>query len=163
MAATAERPVEGAEERPAWALTGEEILTELDAVHCALSRLQTRRWELIARLDELGHARDLGARDTTELLAVRHRLDPATVRRDVKLARALPSYAVVTTALAAHPATVDPARVPTDTGETGGADGAGGADGGADSGLGADSAGADCRRGQRWCGRWCRRGRCWWR
>src|SRR6266545_4036243 len=41
-------------------------------------------------------ARELGARDTTELIAIRHRLDPAVVRRDLKHATALHRYPTVT-------------------------------------------------------------------
>ena len=82
-------------QRPAWAMTGAELLHELDGLHASLSRLQTRRLDLLARLDDLGHARELGARDTTELIAIRHRLDPAVVRRDLKHATALHRYPVV--------------------------------------------------------------------
>ena len=82
-------------QRPAWAMTGAELLRELDGLHAVLSRLQTRRLDLLARLDDLGHARELGARDTTELIAIRHRLDPAVVRRDLKHATALHRYPVV--------------------------------------------------------------------
>ena len=86
-------------ERPAWAMSGAELLTELDNLHATLSHLQTRRLHLIARLDQTGHARELGARDTVELLALRHRLDPTHVRRDLKHATALPRYPHLTAAL----------------------------------------------------------------
>ena len=89
-------------ERPAWAMSGAELLHELDTVNATLSHLQTRRLHLIARLDQTGHARDLGARDTVELLALRHRLDPTHVRRDLRLAVALPSHPAVTAALSQH-------------------------------------------------------------
>ncbi len=87
-------------DRPAWAMTGPELLTELDTLHLALSRLQTRRLEVLAALDQAGHARDLGARDTCELIALRHRLDPTHVRRDLRHATALADHPAVTAALA---------------------------------------------------------------
>src|SRR6266540_3918483 len=86
-------------QRPAWAMTGAELLRELDGLHATLSRLQTRRPDLLARLDDLGHAKQLGARDTTELIAIRHRLDPAVVRRDLNHATALHRYPVVAATL----------------------------------------------------------------
>jgi uncharacterized protein DUF222 len=86
-------------DRPAWAMTGPELLTELDTLHRTLSRLQTRRLELLAQLDAVGHARDLGARDICELIATRHRLDPTHVRRDLRHATALPDHPAVATAL----------------------------------------------------------------
>jgi hypothetical protein len=94
--------------RPAWALSGEEILAELDALHHAQTRLAARRLDLLRHLDDLGHAKDLGARDTVELLALRHRLDPHTVRRDLRTAHALPRYPTVTTQL---PGTQPPATL----------------------------------------------------
>lgn len=90
--------------RPGWSLTGAEILAELDALHEAQTRLAARRLELLGRLDELGHARELGARDTVELLSLRHRLDPHTVRRDLRTARALPQHPVVARQLTGYPA-----------------------------------------------------------
>jgi len=89
-------------QRPAWALTGAELLAELDTAQAILSRVQARRLELLGCLDDLGHAKELGARDTTELVAARHRLDPAVVRRDIKHARALASYPVVSASLHGH-------------------------------------------------------------
>src|SRR6266508_3033891 len=88
--------------RPAWALTGAELLAERDTAQAILSRVQARRLELLGCLDDLGHAKELGARDTTELVAARHRLDPAVVRRDIKHARALASYPVVSASLHGH-------------------------------------------------------------
>jgi hypothetical protein len=85
--------------RPAWALSGGETLAQLDALHAEIARLQTRRLELIASIDQTGYAKEIGAADTVQLLAFRHRLDPPAVRRDVKLAKALPKYAMVSAAL----------------------------------------------------------------
>jgi hypothetical protein len=91
--------------RPAWALTGDQLLAELDELHRAVASLQTRRLEVLARFDELGHAKELGARDAAELLALRHRLDRGAVRRDLRLAAALPKYAAVSSSLLGHSAT----------------------------------------------------------
>src|SRR5215510_10354220 len=77
---------------PSWSLNGEQTLAELDALHHTLTRLTVRRLELLRHLDQLGHAKDLGARDTTELLSLRHRLDPHTVRRDLRTADGLARY-----------------------------------------------------------------------
>src|SRR6266545_3505721 len=101
-------------QRPAWALTGAELLTELDAAQAILSRVQARRLELLGCLDDLGHAKELGARDTTELVALRHRLDPAVVRRDIRNARALASYPVVSASLHGHPDTATDADADAD-------------------------------------------------
>src|SRR6266545_2191603 len=89
-------------ERPPWALTGEDILAELDALHVTLSRLQARRLDLLARLDDLGHAKSLSARDTTELIALRHRLDPRAVRADLRAAHALTRYGLIASQLPGH-------------------------------------------------------------
>ena len=53
---------------PSWTMNGEQTLAELDTLHHTLTRLTTRRLDLFRHLDQLGHAKDLGARDTTELL-----------------------------------------------------------------------------------------------
>ncbi|MFI6829720.1 DUF222 domain-containing protein [Kribbella sp. NPDC050241] len=88
-------------ERPIWSMSGSEMLTALDELEADLARRQTYRLQLIAALDTTGHAADLGAHDTTQLLAFRYRLDRPTAHRDVRLARALPKYPAVTTALTA--------------------------------------------------------------
>jgi hypothetical protein len=85
--------------RPVWALSGGEILAQLDVLHAEIARWQTRRLELIAAIDQLGYAKEIGAADTVQLLAFRHRLDPPAVRRDLKLATALPRYGLVSAAL----------------------------------------------------------------
>ncbi|TCC42850.1 DUF222 domain-containing protein [Kribbella capetownensis] len=86
-------------ERPIWSMSGSEMLTTLDHLEADLARRQTYRLQLIAALDTTGHAADLGAHDTAQLLAFRYRLDRSTAYRDVRLARALPKYPTVTTAL----------------------------------------------------------------
>ncbi|MEV6287757.1 DUF222 domain-containing protein [Kribbella sp. NPDC051770] len=93
------------DERPVWSMSGSEMLSALDQLQTALARLQTRRLELLAALEANGHAAELGARDTAELIALRHRLDTVEVRRDLRLATALPKYPDVQQALTAtlHP------------------------------------------------------------
>src|SRR5215475_8885581 len=80
---------------PSWSLNGEQALAELDALHHTLTRLTARRLDLLRHLDELGHAKELGARDTIELISLRHRLDPHTVRRDLRTAHGLTRYRTV--------------------------------------------------------------------
>lgn len=87
------------EMRPAYTMSGSETLAALDALHIEAATRDTYRLELLARLDETGHAKDLGARDTIRLLSMRHRLDATAVRRDLKLARGLGRYEAVTAAL----------------------------------------------------------------
>ena len=87
------------DERPVWSMSGAEMLTALDQLQADLTRRQVRRLELLAALDANGHAQDLGAGNTIHLLSMRHNLDPADVRRDLRLATALPKYPTVTAAL----------------------------------------------------------------
>jgi len=61
----------------------------------------------MAGLDESGHAKELGAGDTVELLSLRHNLHPREVRRDLTLAKALPKYPAVAAALP-DPTDLDP-------------------------------------------------------
>ncbi|HEY3559889.1 MAG TPA: DUF222 domain-containing protein [Kribbella sp.] len=76
-----------------------ELMPALDALDADIIRLQGLRLQLIARIENTGHAQELGARDTIELVSLRHRRDRAEVWRDVRLARALPKYDAVDTAL----------------------------------------------------------------
>lgn len=85
--------------RPVWSLTDREVLPALDSVDAAIIRLQGIRLQLTARIEETGYAQELGARDSVELLSLRYRQDRAEAWRDVRLARALPKYNAVTTAL----------------------------------------------------------------
>jgi hypothetical protein len=85
--------------RPVWALSGGEMLAQLDVLDAEIALLQTRRLEMIAGIDQLGYAKEIGAADTVQLLAFRHCLDAPPVRRDVKLANAPPKYALVSAAL----------------------------------------------------------------
>ncbi|MFK4083754.1 DUF222 domain-containing protein [Kribbella sp. NPDC020789] len=93
---------------PVWTQSGSELLATLDALKAASSLLATYELQVIARLDEMGTAQELGARDTTELLSQRYRLNPPDVRKNLAFAAALPKYPVVTAAL---PDPTDPSRV----------------------------------------------------
>ncbi|MFD7154132.1 DUF222 domain-containing protein [Kribbella sp. NPDC059898] len=81
------------------ALGNHEVLPALDKVRTQITRLRSVELQLIARSETDGLAQELGARDTVELLTVRHRRDRAEVWRDVRLARALPKYQAVNDAL----------------------------------------------------------------
>jgi len=85
--------------RPVYSMSGSEQLLTLDAARTEIARLQTLSLHLMAGLDESGHAKELGAGDTVELLSLRHNLHPREVRRDLTLAKALPKYPAVTAAL----------------------------------------------------------------
>ncbi|GAA3149430.1 hypothetical protein GCM10010530_80880 [Kribbella aluminosa] len=82
------------------ALGNHEVLPALDAVDAEIIRLQGIRLQLVTRAEEDGHAQELGARDTVELLNLRHRRDRSEAWRDVRLARVLPRYGAVGAALA---------------------------------------------------------------
>src|SRR5690348_15447721 len=81
------------------ALGNHELMPALDETDAEIIRLQGIRLQLVARMEESGQAQELGARDTVELLSVRHRRDRADAWREVRLARALPRYAAVADAL----------------------------------------------------------------
>ena len=91
-------------ERPVWSMSGSEKLAALDALEADIARRQTYRLHLIASLDHDGYAQEIGAHDTTQLLAFRYRLDRPQARRDVRLAQTLAKYPAVSAAL---PATDD--------------------------------------------------------
>ncbi|MFD7154375.1 DUF222 domain-containing protein [Kribbella sp. NPDC059898] len=81
------------------ALGNHEVLPALDKVRTQIARLRSVELQLIARSETDGLPEEVGARDTVELLTLRHRRDRAEVSRDVRLARALPKYQAVNTAL----------------------------------------------------------------
>ncbi|MEU0093682.1 DUF222 domain-containing protein [Kribbella sp. NPDC006257] len=85
--------------RPAYMLSGEEALATLDALHAEMSVLQTYRLEVLARLDETGHTKEISGQSTAGFVASRHRLNPPETQRDLKLALALPKYPAVSAAL----------------------------------------------------------------
>ncbi len=84
---------------PPSTLVDSVLLSTVDGVEAAISALKTYRLKLIADLDQRGLAAEQGARDTVELLSLRHHLNRREVKRDLKLAKALPKYDAVTTAL----------------------------------------------------------------
>ncbi|MFD7159263.1 DUF222 domain-containing protein [Kribbella sp. NPDC059898] len=81
------------------AIGNHEVLPALDKVRTQIARLRSVELQLIARAETDGLPEEVGARDTVELLTVRHRRDRTEVSRDVRLARALPKYQAVNTAL----------------------------------------------------------------
>ncbi len=94
-------------ERPVWSMSGSEMLSTLDALDAELARFQTYRLQVIAGLEDIGYAKEIGAHDTARLLTFRHRIDSTEAHRDVRLARALPKY---TTVSAASPTPPPPLR-----------------------------------------------------
>ncbi|MFD3399304.1 DUF222 domain-containing protein [Kribbella sp. NPDC058693] len=86
-------------ERPAWSMSGGELLSTLDAVDAEIARLESYRLSVVATIESTGYAAELGARDTAELLRFRYRLDAPTARRTVRLAQALSKYPAVSAAL----------------------------------------------------------------
>ena len=101
-------------ERPVWSMSGSEKLAALDALEADLARRQTYRLHLIAGLDQDGYAQEIGAHDTTQLLAFRYRLDRPQARRDVRLAQTLSKYAAVSAALPTPYRAADSPDKPTD-------------------------------------------------
>ncbi|MET7280693.1 DUF222 domain-containing protein [Kribbella sp. NPDC005582] len=92
---------------PVWSQSGSELLSTLDTLKAAQALLKTYELQLIGRLDEMGTAQELGARDTVELVSLRYRLDPAEVRKDLTFAGCLHKYPAITAAL---PDPADPSR-----------------------------------------------------
>ncbi|TDO52754.1 HNH endonuclease [Kribbella sp. VKM Ac-2527] len=128
--------MERLEQRPVWSMSGSDMLAALDRIQADLNRINTHRLELLAALDANGHATEIGARNTVQLIAIRHRLDPTIVRNDLKLAKALPRYEAVNTALHTEPTTDAGPDTGTgaDAGASASADGDVGAEGGAEPG-----------------------------
>ncbi|MGW5190311.1 DUF222 domain-containing protein [Kribbella sp. NPDC004138] len=86
-------------ERPAWSMSGGELLSTLDTLEAELARLEAYRLSVVAAIESTGYAAELGARDTAELLRFRYRLDPPAARRTLRLAQTAPHYPAVATAL----------------------------------------------------------------
>jgi hypothetical protein len=85
--------------RPVWSMSGGELLPTLDALEAEIARLESYQLHVIQEIESSGYAADMGARDTAELLRFRYNVDPATARRTVRLAQALPKYPSVAAAL----------------------------------------------------------------
>ncbi len=96
------------EMRPPCQQSGSELLATLDALHADAALKETYRLQALARLEEMGYATEVGARDTTELISVRHRLNRKDVKRDLHLAKDLTKYPVVSAALPDPYADPDP-------------------------------------------------------
>ncbi|WP_344164462.1 HNH endonuclease signature motif containing protein [Kribbella yunnanensis] len=92
---------------PVYLQSGSELLSNLDRMKAIAALVKTCELQLMGRLDEIGTAQELGARDTVELVAQRYRIDPVEVRKDLAFAGALHKYPAVTAAL---PDPADPAR-----------------------------------------------------
>ncbi len=93
--------------RPVYQQSVTELVTSLDAAHAFKAVLDTFILQASGRLDEMGAAAELGARDTVDFLSVRYRLVPAEVRKDLAFNAALRKYPMVADAL---PDPTDPAR-----------------------------------------------------
>ncbi|WP_328325127.1 DUF222 domain-containing protein [Kribbella sp. NBC_00382] len=86
--------------RPAYLQSDTEVIVTLDTVEAALNTLGSYRLELLGDVESRGLAKELDARNTIELLELRHRRDPANTRSDLKFLKNLPNYQAVTAALA---------------------------------------------------------------
>ncbi|MEV6272487.1 DUF222 domain-containing protein [Kribbella sp. NPDC051936] len=103
-------------ERPAWSMSGGELLSTLDTLEAELARLESYRLSVVAAIESTGYAQELGARDTAELLRFRYRLDPPAARRTLRLAQAAPHYPAVAAALDRTASSATTADVPDDSG-----------------------------------------------
>ncbi|MGW5191133.1 DUF222 domain-containing protein [Kribbella sp. NPDC004138] len=114
-------------ERPAWSMSGGELLSTLDTLEAELARLEAYRLSVVAAIESTGYAAELGARDTAELLRFRYRLDPPAARRTLRLAQTTPHYPAVATALE-RTASSAPTDAPDESGsdDSGSGDGTGG-------------------------------------
>lgn len=86
-------------ERPVWSMSGGEMVSALDATYAEIARLETSVLQLVAALEAIGYAKDVGAGTTARLLTFRYRIDATKARRDVRVATTLPKYAAVAAAL----------------------------------------------------------------
>ncbi len=85
--------------RPAYTMSGEEALAALDALHAEITVLQTYHLEVLARLDETGHTKDVSGQPTAVFVASRHRRNRPEVHRELELATTLHKYPAVSAAL----------------------------------------------------------------
>ncbi|WP_165956445.1 HNH endonuclease signature motif containing protein [Kribbella antibiotica] len=93
--------------RPVYLQSASELVATLDALETAASVRETYKLQVIKRLDEMGAASELGARDTVDFLSQRYRRTPTEVRRDLAFGAALHKYPLVAGAL---PDPADPSR-----------------------------------------------------
>ncbi len=92
---------------PVYTQSSSELLSALDTLQAAKALLKTYELQVIGRLEEMGAAQEMGARDTVELVSERYRLDRAEVRKDLTFTAALRKYPAVAAAL---PDSTDPTR-----------------------------------------------------
>ncbi len=92
---------------PVYTQSVSDLLSALDTLQAAKGLLRTYELQVLGRLEEMGAAQELGARDTVELVSERYRLDRAGVRKDLAFTAALRKYLVVAAAL---PDPADPSR-----------------------------------------------------
>ncbi len=92
---------------PVYTQSVSDLLSALDTLQAAKALLKTYELQVLGRLEEMGAAQELGARDMVELVSERYRLDRAGVRKDLTLTAALRKYLVVAAAL---PDPADPSR-----------------------------------------------------
>jgi hypothetical protein len=85
--------------RPAYMMSGEEAVAALDVLHAEAARVETRRLQVLGRLDETGYTKEISGQDTVRFVATRHRLNRIQVQRDLNLANALHKYPTVSEAL----------------------------------------------------------------
>ncbi|MEV8375265.1 DUF222 domain-containing protein [Kribbella sp. NPDC056861] len=95
---------------PPCRLSDSDLLSRVDTVTAARSALDTWCWQAAAELETRKLAKELGAKDTVELLSSRHRRNARELRRDLKLVMALPKYEAVAAALTATSAPLSAAH-----------------------------------------------------
>ncbi|GAB3951157.1 hypothetical protein GCM10029976_087090 [Kribbella albertanoniae] len=92
---------------PVYTQSVSELLTRMDTIQAAKALLRADELQTMGRMEEMGAAQELGARDMVELVSERYRLDRAEVRKDLAFTTALRKYPVVA---AAMPDPADPSR-----------------------------------------------------
>ncbi|WP_157979821.1 HNH endonuclease [Kribbella monticola] len=85
--------------RPPWAMSGDDAVAALDALHAEFARLETYRLGVLARLEETGRTKEISGESTVRFVSARYRLNQPQVQRDLNLAAALSKYPAVSAAL----------------------------------------------------------------
>ncbi|MDX6262999.1 MAG: hypothetical protein QOH84_4687, partial [Kribbellaceae bacterium] len=86
--------------RPTCLQSDDELMVTLDTVVAARRQLNTIYLELVRDVESRGLAPELGAKNTVELLELRHRRDASEIRSDLKFLKNLRKYGTVAAALA---------------------------------------------------------------
>ncbi|MEV6412776.1 DUF222 domain-containing protein [Kribbella sp. NPDC051718] len=94
--------------RPTCLQSDDELMVTLDTVVAARLQLNVLCLELVGDVESRGLATELGAKNTVELLELRHRRDAAESRSDLKFLKNLAKYGAVAAALASDE---DPLRL----------------------------------------------------